>query len=109
MENVTIRKAKVHELDEIVEMHMSLQEHLENSSSSIWRYTKEKKRLLRQQYTEHLADENSIVLVAEARAKIVGFLLATISSRTDYIPNVLGSCHQFMYMRTSEDKALEPN
>lgn len=91
VESVTIRKAEASELDEIVKMHLSLQEHLENSNSSIWKYTEDKKRLLKQQYTEHLVDESSLVLVAEGEAKVVGFLLATVSYRTDYVPNIVGS------------------
>jgi len=91
VESVIIRKAEATELAEIAKMHLSLQEHLENSNSSIWKYTKERKRLLKQQYTERLAEENSLVLVAEVRAKIAGFLLATVSSRTDYIPRIIGS------------------
>jgi ribosomal protein S18 acetylase RimI-like enzyme len=91
VENVTIRKAKASELGEIVKMHLSLQEHLENSSSSIWKYTEDMKRLLRQQYTEHLVNENSLLLVAEVEANVVGFLLATVSSRTEYLPSIVGT------------------
>lgn len=72
-------------------MHLSLQEQLENNNSSIWKYTENKKRLLERQYAEHLVDENSLVLVAEAEAKVVGFLLATVSARTEYVPSIIGS------------------
>jgi ribosomal protein S18 acetylase RimI-like enzyme len=91
VESVSVRKAKASELDEIVRMHLSLQEHLEGSNSSIWRYTEDKKRSLKQQYAKHLQDENSLVLVVRAGAKTVGLLLATVSHRTEYVPSVVGS------------------
>ena len=91
MEGVTIRKADISDLYELVGMALSLQEHIENCSSSVWKHTDDRKRSLRKQYTEHLLDENSLVLIAEDKAKIVGLLLATVVSRTDYIPSIVGS------------------
>jgi ribosomal protein S18 acetylase RimI-like enzyme len=91
VENVTIRKADASELDQIIKMHLSLQGHLENSNSCVWRYTEAKKRSLKQQYVEHLMDENSLVLVAEVDAKVVGFLLATVSHRAEYLPSIVAS------------------
>jgi len=91
MEGVKTRRAKISETDEVFNMHLSLQKHLENSSSSIWRYTEERKKLLKQQYTEWLTDKNSIVLVAEVGTKATGFLVATVSYRMDYSPNTVGN------------------
>ncbi|RJS94531.1 hypothetical protein CW705_00520 [Candidatus Bathyarchaeota archaeon] len=48
VKDLKIRKAEPSDLDKIVEMQLSLQEHLENSNPSIWRYTREKKELLKQ-------------------------------------------------------------
>ncbi len=47
VKDLKIRKAEPSDLDKIVEMQLSLQEHLENSNPSIWRYTREKKELLK--------------------------------------------------------------
>jgi len=91
MKGVTTRRARIFETNKIFNMHLSLQKHLENCSSSIWRYTEEIKKLLKQQYTEWLADKNSIVLVAEVGTKVTGFLVATVNYRTDYSPNTTGN------------------
>jgi len=91
MESVTIRKAETSERGAIIKMHLALQKHLENSNSSIWRHTEEKRRVLKQQYAEQLVDENSLVLIAAVEAHVVGFLLATVSSRTEYVPSIVGT------------------
>ena len=91
MDSVTIRKAEASELNQIIGMHLSLQRHLENSNSRIWKYTEAKKQSLKQQYVNHLIDENSLFLVAEVDGKVVGFLLAMVSNRTEYLPSIVGN------------------
>ena len=90
MNNLIIRKVENSELDVIVDMQFSLQRHLENYSSSIWRYTQERKKTLRQDYEKYLADENSLLLVAEFKGKVVGFLSSIVNHRTDHLPNIIG-------------------
>lgn len=106
VESVTIRKAEASEIDEIVRMHLSLQEHLESSNSSIWKYTEDKKRSLKQQYIEHLVDENSLVLVADVDAKVVGFLFAAVSSRTEYVPSIVGSLSSIYVRRNYRRRGI---
>ena len=91
MKQLIIRKAEASELDLIVEMQLSLQRHLENCSSSIWRYTEERKKLLRQDYEKYLTDKDSLLLVAELKGKVVGFISLNVTRRTDHLPNIIGN------------------
>ena len=45
-------------------------------------------------------DKNSLVLVAEVEAQIVGFLLATVTSRTEYEPSIIGNLSS-IYVRSN--------
>lgn len=91
MRNLIIRKAEISDLDMVVDMQLSLQRHLEKCSSSVWRYTEERKKFLRQDYVKYLADENSLLLVAELKGEVVGFLSSTVAHRTDHLPKIIGN------------------
>ena len=91
MKDLEIRKADSSDLDKIVEMQLSLQEHLENSNPLIWRYTKEKKELLKRDLENQFMDENHLILVAEVKGEIVGFVHAEVQHRTTHIPAIIGS------------------
>ena len=106
MGSLTVRKAESSELKGIVKMHLSLQEQLQNSNSSLWKYTESKKRLLERQYAKHLVDENSLVLVAEVEAKVLGFLLATVSARTEYVPSNIGSLSSIFIEENSRRRGI---
>jgi ribosomal protein S18 acetylase RimI-like enzyme len=106
MKSMTIRKAAISDLDEIVEMALFLQEHIENCSSSVWKHTDNRKRSLKKQYTEHLLDENSLVLIVEDKTKIIGLLLATVVSRADYLPSIVGSLSSVYVEKTHRRQGI---
>lgn len=91
MRDVKIRNASSLDLDEIVKMRLSLQKHAEKANPLIWRYTDERKRLIRQELEEHFKDENNLILIAEAKGEIVGLIHGAAQHRTDYIPNDIGN------------------
>ena len=91
MKNLKIRKAESPDLDKIVKMQLSLQKHLENSNPLIWRYTKEKKELIRENLGKQFTDENHLVLIAEVDGEIVGFAHGEVQRRTTHLPLIVGS------------------
>jgi len=100
VKDLKIRKAEPSDLDKIVEMQLSLQEHLENSNPSIWRYTREKKELLKQDLEKQFMDDDHLILLAEVKGEIVGFAHAEVQYRTTHIPAIIGSiANIFVYKK----------
>lgn len=86
-----IRRAVGSDVERLVELRLLLQQHVEESSRSIWRITEEGRRLLRQKVVDDLAGSGSLVLVAEMGGRIVGFVHGEVMHRTDYLPRSVGS------------------
>ena len=91
MGEILIRRAVGSDVERLVELRLLLQQHVEESSRSIWRITEEGRRLLRQKVVDDLAGSGSLVLVAEMGGRIVGFVHGEVMHRTDYLPRSVGS------------------
>jgi len=85
-----VRNAMTSDLKKLVELRLSLQQHVEKSNSLIWRITKEGTRILKQKFEETLRDSNSSMVVAEIDGEVIGFAYGQVVSRTDYLPERVG-------------------
>jgi ribosomal protein S18 acetylase RimI-like enzyme len=90
MGNLTIRRAASSDAKKIVELRLLSQEHAEKSNPLIWRITEQGKKLLKQKVENDLADNNIMVLLAEADGKIIGYVQGEVTSRSDHTPRTVG-------------------
>ena len=90
MDTPTIRRAASSDAKKIVELRLLSQEHAEKSNPLIWRITEQGKKLLKQKVENDLADNNIMVLLAEADGKIVGYVQGEVTSRSDHTPRTVG-------------------
>lgn len=91
MNSLSVRNATSSDLEKLVELRLSLQRHAEKSNSSVWRITKEGKRLLRQKLEKTLMESNNCMVVAEMSGEVVGFANGQVTHRTDYLPESVGA------------------
>ncbi len=85
-----IRKANIADKAGIVKMRITLQQHLEQSNPDIWRITKAGQQKLIQDVINMLSEDQSLVLVAEDKAHLIGFANGRITHRTEYTPAKVG-------------------
>ena len=90
MDTPTIRRAASSDAKKIVELRLLSQEHAEKSNPLIWRITEQGKKLLKQKVENDLADNNIMVLLAEADGKIIGYVQGEVTSRNDHTPRTVG-------------------
>lgn len=90
MDNLTIRRATFSDVERIVELGLSLQEHAEKSNPLIWRITEEGKKLIRQKVETDLANSSVLVLLAEADGEVIGYVRGEVTSRSDHTPRTVG-------------------
>ena len=90
MGDLTVRSAAATDVDELVELWLSLQRHLEASNPWIWRITEEGENRLRQRLEQMLADGDGRMVVAVKEGDLVGFAYGLVSHRTDYSPPSVG-------------------
>lgn len=91
MNSLLIRNAKSSDLEKLVELWLSLQQHAEKSNPLIWRITNEGKSLLRQKFEKALRNSNSRIVVAEMSGEVMGFAYGQVLHRTDYLPKSVGT------------------
>lgn len=91
MEGCVVRAADVSDRAELVDMRLLLQKHLEARNQRIWRITELGKQRMELHVDEMLADENSLVPVAELGGRLAGFAWGHISNRKDYAPESVAS------------------
>ena len=90
MVDLTIRRATTSEIDELLELRLSLQRHVEASNPWIWRITEEGRRRLKQELEQMLEDGESRMVVAVREGDLVGFGYGQVAHRTDYLPKSVG-------------------
>ena len=90
MGNMIVRSAEETDLGNLVELSLSLQQHLEASNPRIWRLTEEGRKSWKQEVEEMLSDQDGRLVIAEKDDHIVGFAYGRILRRTDYRPLVVG-------------------
>ena len=93
MGNPTIREAKPSDRDQLAEMRLLLQHHVEASNPRIWYMTKQGKQEIGQDINQMLSDEDGRVIVAKEDGSIIGYAYGHVSHRTTFIPKSVGFIH----------------
>jgi ribosomal protein S18 acetylase RimI-like enzyme len=106
MDNLKVRRATSSDVDRIVELRSSLQEHVEGSNPLIWRITEEGKKLLKQKVENDLADSNIRLLLAEANCETIGYVQGEVTSRIDYAPRTVGHVSLIYVMKQFRRKGV---
>ena len=90
MRELTIRRASASDIDELLELRLSLQRHVEASNPWIWRITEEGRSRLKQELEQMLEDGEGRMVVAVKEGDLVGFGYGRVAHRTDYLPKRVG-------------------
>jgi GNAT superfamily N-acetyltransferase len=88
---LNIRHAKVTDLDLIMDLHVSLWDHLELSSTRVWKYTDERKKRLQKELETRLRNENTLTILAEINNETIGYAQGVVTHRTEYLPKIIGT------------------
>ncbi len=91
----TIRAAQVDDLDRLTELHLSLQDHLEQSNPDLWRMKRQARGNLESQLAARLRADNGCALVAAHGEKgVVGMIFGRIVTNNRYHPSRAGLIDQ---------------
>ena len=101
-DHFSIQKATLGDIDHVVRMRLSLQQHMRKNNSHLWQISKKKISSLPTFYRTALNDLNShLLIVQEDESKsIVGMALGRICIHDEYVPNKSGRI---------DDVWIEPN
>jgi len=90
MGDLMIRSARSSDLEEVLDLRLSLQHHVEASNPWLWWITDEGKRDLRKELEQMFADEECGIIVASEGGGLIGFASGRVSHREDYSPPNVG-------------------
>lgn len=91
----TIRRAAKTDLDRLVVLQLALQDHLEASSSDLWRLSPEARSQLKGKLAARLDAQNGCALVAEhVQDGVVGAIFGRVITSKHYDPSRAGSVDQ---------------
>ena len=90
MGDLTVRRATASDLDELLELRLSLQRHVEASNPWIWRITEEGKNRLRQNLEQMITEGDGRMVIAEDEGGLIGFAYGEAAHREDYLPRSVG-------------------
>ena len=101
-DHFSIQKATLGDIDHVVRMRLSLQQHMRKNNSRLWQMSKKKISSLPTFYRTAINDLNSrLLIVQEDESKrIVGMALGRICIHDEYVPNKSGRI---------DDVWIEPN
>ncbi len=92
---LTIRRAVKADLDRLVVLLLALQDHIEASSSQLWRMSSEARSQLKGKVAARLDAQDSCVLVAEhTEHGVVGVIFGRVITNNRYLPSRAGSLDQ---------------
>ena len=92
MRNWSIRAAQDSDIEQLTQLRLTLQEHLERCNSDLWRLSADRHGYLRNQLIQFLSDEDALTLVALSNnADIVGMITGKVNTSEHYIPLKTGS------------------
>ena len=92
MASWSIRAARESDIDRLMELLLTLQEHHESRNSQLWRLTANGRERLKEQLVQFLADEDSRVFVAvNDSGAIAGMAIGQIRRNDSYMPAVSAS------------------
>jgi len=93
MRGLSIRLANTSDIEELIQLRIELQRHLQSCNSRIWRTTDDEARRdeLRLELEEMLADADGHLVVVVMNRGIIGFIYGRVLRRTTEIPNIVGS------------------
>lgn len=84
------REAQPKDKNQLLEMRLLMQRHMEASNTRIWHMTEKGKQEIGTEIDQMLSDEVGRVMVAEMDGSLVGYAYGTISHRTSYTPRSVG-------------------
>lgn len=105
-QNPTIRQARPTDREALVKMRLSMQEHMEASSSRIWRMTDEGRRSIAKDVEQMLSDEGGRVLVAVEDGAVVGYTHGRVAHRVEYVPSGVGFIHGIYVQEPSRRRGV---
>jgi len=87
----TIREAQESDLDQMVELRLALQDHMERRNSRIWRLSDQGRAEIREQLSQIFPDEDAIAFVAQDNGgDLVGMITGRVDMSDRYVPSTAG-------------------
>lgn len=101
-DHFSIQIATLNDIDNIVRMRLSLQQHMSKNNSHLWRMSEKKVSSLPTFYRSVIEHENSRLLIVQndESINIVGMAIGRICVHDEYVPNKSGKI---------DDVWIEPN
>jgi GNAT superfamily N-acetyltransferase len=90
MAKAKIRTAETKDREELVEMRLQMQHHMEASNPRVWHVTIEGRQGFYTEVDEMLADQDGEIIVAEADEGLVGYTYGRVAHRANYTPGGVG-------------------
>lgn len=91
----TIRRAQTKDLDDLVELLLALQDHLEASNPDLWKMTNVARANLRGQLAARITASDGCALVAEHNKDgLIGAIFGRVTANKRYAPSLAGSVDQ---------------
>ena len=92
MSSWTIREAQESDVDQMLELRLALQDHMERRNSRIWRLSAQGREEIREQLTQIFPDEDAIAFVAQDdNGDLVGMITGRVDMSDRYVPATAGS------------------
>jgi GNAT superfamily N-acetyltransferase len=101
-----IRKATTHDQDQLVDLVLHLQLHVEQSNPHLWRLTTTGRQNLVHDVTDMLSDPHGLVLIVEHQSHIVGFAYGQIFQRADYAPPKVGQISRIFVQQDQRRRGI---
>jgi GNAT superfamily N-acetyltransferase len=106
MSDIVIRDAKPTDINNLAELRLSLQRHVEASNPMIWRITAEGVGLLKQGLEEAMRADQDHIVVATMNGEVIGFVHGQVLQRTDYQPNIVGTISNIYVQREFRGRGI---
>jgi len=91
----TLRPARAADLEQLVDLLLALQDHIESSNADLWRMKRDARHNLKGQVSGRLEAANSCALVAEhVEDGVVGLIFGRIIVNNRYTPSRAGQIDQ---------------
>jgi GNAT superfamily N-acetyltransferase len=99
METIVLRKAGSDDLEDLAEMRIAIQKHVEKSDPGVWRFSDEGFAAVRKEIRLRLESKACLIAIAETSSGIkVGMVMAEIVKNFGVIPELYGHIH-WLYVK----------
>lgn len=103
----TIRVAKETDIDNLIEMRLELQKHIEERNPNIWRMSSECHEHLKEQMIQNLRDRDVCILVAvNINDDIIGMAVGTIGFNRFRIPSTIAGIENVFVVKELRRKGI---